>query len=99
METPLNAMPWRSRLGRRRGTPCAIRPGDADVESADPATVGRRRPEVVTMSPSLPLCCSSPSFHLLAKQLPTINSPDALLNGAISIAMHQMEDVDPAAVD
>src|SRR5436190_14798871 len=51
------------------------------------------------MSPSLPLCCSPQSFHLLAKQLPTINSPDALLNGAIAIAMHQMEDVDPAAVD
>jgi len=51
------------------------------------------------MSPSLPLCCSPQSFHLLAKQLPTINSSDALLNGAIAIAMHQMEDVDPAAVD
>jgi len=51
------------------------------------------------MSPSLPLCCSPQSFHLLAKQLPTVNSSDALLNGAIAIAMHQMEDVDPAAVD
>ena len=50
-------------------------------------------------SPSLPLCCSSRSFHLLARQLPAINSPDALLNGAVAIAMHQMEDVDPGAVD
>jgi len=50
-------------------------------------------------SPSLPLCCSSNAFHLLARQLPTINSPDALLNGAIAIALHQMEDVDPAEVD
>jgi len=51
------------------------------------------------MAPSLPLCCSSKAFQLLARQLPTINSPDALLNGAIAIAMHQMEDVDPAGVD
>src|SRR5687768_11902139 len=50
-------------------------------------------------SPSLPMCCASRAFHLLARQLPTINSPDALLNGAIAISMHQMEDVDPAEVD
>jgi regulator of sirC expression with transglutaminase-like and TPR domain len=48
---------------------------------------------------SLPLCCSSKSFQLLSRQLPAINSPDALLNGAVAIAMHQMEDVDPGAVD
>ena len=51
------------------------------------------------MSPSLPLCSSSQAYQLLAKQVPTINSPDSLLNGAIAIAMHQMEDVDPCAVD
>src|SRR5579884_1971928 len=51
------------------------------------------------MTPSLPLCCSPRSFMLLGKQLPAINSPDALLNGALAIAMHQVEDVDPAAVD
>jgi regulator of sirC expression with transglutaminase-like and TPR domain len=28
-----------------------------------------------------------------------MNSPDSLLQGAIAISMHQMEDVDPAAVD
>jgi regulator of sirC expression with transglutaminase-like and TPR domain len=50
-------------------------------------------------SPSLPLCCSSRSFQLLARQLPAINSPDALLNGSVAIAIHQMEDVDPGAVD
>ena len=51
------------------------------------------------MSINLPLCCSSRSFQLLNRQLPAINSPDALLNGAVAIAMHQMEDLDPAAVD
>lgn len=51
------------------------------------------------MSPTLPLTCSPRSYNLLARQVPTINSPDALLHGAIAIAMHQMEDVDAAEVD
>lgn len=51
------------------------------------------------MSPTLPLCCSPRAFNLLARQVPTVNSSDALLQGAVAIAMHQMEDVDPAAVD
>lgn len=51
------------------------------------------------MNLSLPLCCSRRSYSLLARQLASISSPDALLNGAIGIAMHQMEDVDPAQVD
>jgi regulator of sirC expression with transglutaminase-like and TPR domain len=50
-------------------------------------------------STSLPLCCSLKSFELLSRQLPAIHSPDALLIGAVAISMHQMEDVDPAAVD
>ena len=51
------------------------------------------------MSNSLPLCCSPQAYQLLIRQLPTMSSPDALLNGAIAIAMHQMDDVDPGAVD
>ncbi len=51
------------------------------------------------MTPSLPLCCSKRAYVLLARQLPTIGSPDALLNGAIAIAMHQHEDVEPSAID
>ncbi len=51
------------------------------------------------MTTSLPLCCVSRAYSLLSKQLPTINSPDALLNGAVAIATHQMEDADPAEVD
>jgi regulator of sirC expression with transglutaminase-like and TPR domain len=51
------------------------------------------------MTPVTPLCCAPEAFNLLARQLPVINSPDALLNGAVAIAMHQMENVDPAKVD
>src|SRR3954468_8349180 len=48
------------------------------------------------MAPQLPLCCSSNGFDLLKRQLPVLNSPDALLQGAVAIAMHQIDDVDPA---
>jgi regulator of sirC expression with transglutaminase-like and TPR domain len=51
------------------------------------------------MAPQLPLCCSSRGFDLLRRQLPFLNSPDALLQGAVAIAMHQIDDVDPAAID
>ncbi len=51
------------------------------------------------MKPTLPLCCSPQAFDVMARQLVSINSPDALLQGAVAIAMHQMEDVDPAGVD
>jgi regulator of sirC expression with transglutaminase-like and TPR domain len=51
------------------------------------------------MNPTLPLCCSPQAFGFLAEQLPSLNSSDALLHGAIAIAMHQMDDADPARVD
>jgi len=51
------------------------------------------------MFPTLPLCCSPKAFRLLSEQLTHINSPDALLNGAVAISMHQTDDVDPAVVD
>ena len=52
------------------------------------------------MAPSkLPVCCSPGAFELLGKAAANIDSPDALMNGAVAIAMHQMEDVDAAAVD
>ncbi len=51
------------------------------------------------MAPQLPLCCSSRGFDLLRRQLPILNSPDALLQGAIAISMHQIEDVDPGDID
>jgi regulator of sirC expression with transglutaminase-like and TPR domain len=51
------------------------------------------------MKPPLPLCCTPAAFQLMQKQVRSIESPDALLEGAIAIAMHQMPDVDPAQVD
>jgi regulator of sirC expression with transglutaminase-like and TPR domain len=47
----------------------------------------------------LPLCCSPEAYRLLAGQIRAINSPDALLQCAIAISMHQMPNVDPQAVD
>jgi len=51
------------------------------------------------MRPSLPLCSSPDVFKLLTKQATQIESPDALLHGAVAIAMHQMPGVDPTRVD
>lgn len=47
----------------------------------------------------LPLCCAPEAFNLLARQVHMIESPDALLNGAVAISMHQMPDIDPARID
>lgn len=47
----------------------------------------------------LPLCCSHEAFELLAGQVSTINSPDALLHSACAIAMHQNPDLDATSVD
>jgi regulator of sirC expression with transglutaminase-like and TPR domain len=47
----------------------------------------------------LPQCCSPEAFKLLQRQVETIKSSDALLSGAIAIAMHQMPDVNPQKVD
>ena len=55
------------------------------------------------MTPSkpskLPVCCSPAAFGLLSKTAGSVDSSDALLRGAVAIAMHEMDDVDPAAVD
>ncbi len=51
------------------------------------------------MKNSLPLCCAPEAFNLLTRQVAAIESPDALVQGAIAIAMHQVEHVDPAEVD
>jgi regulator of sirC expression with transglutaminase-like and TPR domain len=45
------------------------------------------------------MCCSPDAFKLLARQVKVIDSPDALLQGAIAIAMHQVDNIDPASVD
>lgn len=51
------------------------------------------------MTPTLPMCCSPQAFELLAAQLPYLNSSDALVQGATAISMHQMDGIEPAAVD
>jgi regulator of sirC expression with transglutaminase-like and TPR domain len=47
----------------------------------------------------LPICCTPEAFQQLAGQLPTLNSPDALLHSACAVAMHQHPDLDIADVD
>jgi len=51
------------------------------------------------MLPRLPICCSPEAFRLLADQLPSINSPDALLQGSVAVSMHQLKSADTATVD
>jgi regulator of sirC expression with transglutaminase-like and TPR domain len=51
------------------------------------------------MDTALPLCCSPEAFKLFAQQVNAIESPDALIQGAIALSMHQLENVDPAKVD
>src|SRR5665213_2937481 len=51
------------------------------------------------MTTSQPLCCSQRAYALLGKQLAKMSSSDALLNGAVAIAMHQMPDAKAESVD
>lgn len=51
------------------------------------------------MIPQLPICAAPAAYHLLARQVGALNSSDALLHGALAIAMHEMPDVRPADVD
>lgn len=51
------------------------------------------------MIPQLPICASPTAFGLLASQLDVLESPDALLQGALAIAMHEQADVNAAEVD
>jgi regulator of sirC expression with transglutaminase-like and TPR domain len=51
------------------------------------------------MNNTLPLCCAPEAFSLLARQVSSIESPDALVHGACAIAMHQLDNVDVTEVD
>ncbi|MEO6434483.1 MAG: transglutaminase-like domain-containing protein [Tepidisphaeraceae bacterium] len=51
------------------------------------------------MKTALPLCCAPDAFNLLNRQVPAIESPDALVHGAAAIAMHQLDTVDVAEID
>jgi regulator of sirC expression with transglutaminase-like and TPR domain len=53
----------------------------------------------MTPTTALPLCCTPAAFELLRRQAAVIDSPDALLHGAMAIAMHQMPAADPTLVD
>lgn len=54
---------------------------------------------VCVMKPSLPLCCATESFRLLSRQAKMIESPEALVHGAVAISLHQLNDIKPADVD
>lgn len=51
------------------------------------------------MNQGLPICSEPTAYQMLAAQLPTLGSSDALLNAAIAIASHHLHDLDPAAID
>lgn len=46
-----------------------------------------------------PVCCVPQAFHLLTSHIDSIDSPDALLGGAVAISMHALPNADPAVVD
>ncbi len=51
------------------------------------------------MSAQMPVCCMPPAYQMLASHVNHLNSPDALVGGAVAIAMHSLQDVDAGAVD
>jgi len=48
---------------------------------------------------SPPAACRLPAYRLFAEQLPIIETTRGLLNAAIAISMHALDDVEPAAID
>ena len=51
------------------------------------------------MIAQLPMCCNANAFALLSSQIPTIDSPDALLQAACAVALHQNPQIDLAQAD
>lgn len=51
------------------------------------------------MSYATPSCCPTRAFHQLKRQIPTLDSSDALLQGALAVALIQLPTVDADAVD
>ncbi len=51
------------------------------------------------MKSLLPICCSPAAFAAMARQASIIESPDALLEAAVAVAMHQIKDVSSTATD
>ena len=46
-----------------------------------------------------PAACRLPAYHLFAEQLPIIETTAGLLNAAIAISMHALDDVEPLEID
>lgn len=44
-------------------------------------------------------CCNPNAFQLMARQADSLEAPDALLNAAVAIAMHEMPQADLARID
>jgi regulator of sirC expression with transglutaminase-like and TPR domain len=51
------------------------------------------------MNPEFPICCNPEAIQLLAGQVQTINSPDALFHAACAVAMHQDPGLNVLKVD
>lgn len=51
------------------------------------------------MKTVLPLCCSPDAFAAMSRQADMIESPDALLEAAVAIAMHEMDHINAAYSD
>src|SRR5688572_6528615 len=51
------------------------------------------------MNVKLPLCCSPRAYQLLNEQLDSLESLDSLVRASVAVAMHQMDEVEPAAVE
>ena len=43
--------------------------------------------------------CRPAAFHLFAEQIPVLDTTEGLLNAAIAISMHGLDDVDPAGIE
>ncbi|HLL89162.1 MAG TPA: transglutaminase-like domain-containing protein, partial [Tepidisphaeraceae bacterium] len=48
---------------------------------------------------SLPMCCTPAAFQAMSRLVPVIESPDSLLQGAVAIAMHQMDEASITETD
>ncbi|MCA9147609.1 MAG: hypothetical protein KDB05_32785, partial [Planctomycetales bacterium] len=46
-----------------------------------------------------PDACRPQAYQLFAEQLPIIETTEGLLNAAIAISMHALDDVEPAEID
>jgi regulator of sirC expression with transglutaminase-like and TPR domain len=47
----------------------------------------------------LPICCTPAAFSLLSRQLTDLDSPAALLRGAIAVANHQLDEVNVSEIE